>query len=151
MLKKEQIKAKIRKLKYFDSQLNERRDLIEAIGKEMNEVGAILDSTPQQDDVLLKNHVTLIKQFEKDQKRYKSELELVMKLFQAYMITTFPKSYDWKENPKQRMTQKEARIIVISPLTKEAGFVQRGAYKFMYVEKEELYLLETICNEMKAI
>lgn len=149
-MNKNQIKAKIRKLKYFDSQLNERRDVIEAIGKEMNEVGALLDSTPK-DDILLKNHVILVKQFDRAQKRYKSELELVMKLFQAYVITTFPKSYDLKENPNQKMTQKEARIIVISLKTKEGGFVQRGAYKFMYVEKEELYLLETICNEMKSL
>lgn len=131
MTQKAVIKAKIRRLKYYDSQLNERRALIEQ------------DLQMVEDD-----DVAGFKRLMKNQKRFTEETELCMKLFQVFQLKRFPKTYDILENPKQIMTQKEARIHITSTNTANERFVKKGPYTFMYIPGEELKILEEVYNEM---
>lgn len=117
---KAEIKAKIRKLKYYDSRLSEKRD-------EINKI--------EENDL-------------KAQRRFKAETELCMKLFQVFQLNRFPKSYDYLENPTRKMTQKEARVFITSEYTKNDQFVKRDNHVFMYIPKDELAILEEVYNEM---
>jgi hypothetical protein len=118
-LEKKQIKAAIKKLKYYDGSLTARDNLVSKI---------------TMDDI-------------KELERFKKETEIVAELFMCHVYYSLPDSLDILVNPKQIITKQDAYQTIISPrdgVVEKSGYnffhIPEERFKIMLELYKELSL-----------
>lgn len=125
-MNKKQIKAILRRLKYYD-----RRTLM------------------RLDDKINKLEFVEGEALDKEAKRLEKETLIVSLLFNVYIVErVLPKSYDILENPKQRPTKVQAKHSITHTGGKE--MIEMGEYNFLPMTEEEYNNYKEILDDWES-